>query len=517
MSGHVFVMRGDMMSLACDAWLLPGGYGPGSTWARAIADHDPSYPEDWGQWNGPRVMPWPALSVGPTVPEPFLTYVVGTNRDGAGWFADGARAFVRFASARVKVRPPYHGRARHLLAVPLVGTGMGGAWRFAGDVLQKLLPALREEAAAHEVDVALVLYDGPAFAAAEAERLLDDDVSFAALTPAERAAADALGDKARAGDLVVFIGAGVSQGAGLPSWNMLLADLAGSRARIEERDAFARLGELDRAAILSRRLAHGERLGAVVAEHLLDRSTHYALCHGLLASLPVDEVITTNYDDLFERASAAVGRPVTVLPGGEALRGERWLLKMHGCVSRPESIVLTREDYLRYQENRSALAGIVEALLITRHMLFAGFSFSDDNFHRIAHAVRQAVSHRSEREGGARFGTTLVVNPNPLARELWQDDIEWLAFDQDPAGGGPRPIPDQIRRVEIFLDRVAARAATTTSHLCDRRYEAVLSPAERKLKKNLEAFVASAGDDIRATPAWREVARLLKRLGAREA
>jgi hypothetical protein len=40
------------------------------------------------------------------------------------------------------------------------------------------------------------------------------------------------------------------------------------------------------------------------------------------------------------------------------------------------------EDYLRYESRRAALAGIVQSLLITKHMLFIGFGLQDDNFHR---------------------------------------------------------------------------------------------------------------------------------------
>lgn len=511
MSGHVFVMRGDVMGVACDAWLTPGGFRPGRTWRAALAPRD-AWPEpelSFGR-GGPRVMPWPALD--PRAPQPFLTFVVGDNRAGAEWYVDGAREFVRVATAHVRKAPPRHGRARHLLAVPLVGTGDGGAWHMAGDVTRHLLRALREEAAAHDVDIVLALWDGPAFAAAQTERLLDEDAAFAALPRELRAAADALAAKARAGDLVIFIGAGLSQGAGLPSWRGLLSDLAAARARVTDIPSFDGLGELDRAALIARRLGDDESLGALVSEHIRERSTHYALGHGLLASLPVEEVVTMNYDDLFERASAAVGRPVTVLPGGRVARGERWLLKMHGCMTRPESIVLTREDYLRFQANRSALAGIVQALLITRHMLFVGFSFSDDNFHRIAHAVREALREGGGMEGRSRFGTTLVVGSNPLARELWERDVDWIAFDQRPKS----PFAEQPRLLEIFLDRVAARAATATSHLCDPRYEAVISPAERELRERLRAFAASAGEDIRGTPAWLEVQRLLRRLGSRD-
>src|SRR5262249_34866964 len=144
-------------------------------------------------------------------------------------------------------------------------------------------------------------------------------------------------------------------------------------------------------------LAKGCTLVQAVADRL--GATHYSVVHALLATLPTTEAVTTNYDTLFEMASAAVGRPVDVLPYQAASGSRPWLLKLHGCVSKPADIVLTREDYLRYDSSRAALAGLVQGLLITRHMLFVGFSLVDDNFHRIADAVRLAVKRE-------RFGTS---------------------------------------------------------------------------------------------------------------
>jgi hypothetical protein len=164
--------------------------------------------------------------------------------------------------------------------------------------------------------------------------------------------------------------------------------------------------------------------------------------------------------------------------------------------------VLTRQDYLRFQENRSALAGIVQALLLTRHMLFVGFSLSDDNFHRIAHAVRQAIGDRQ------RIGTSLVVDPNPLARELWEADLAWVTFE---AAGAT--IAAQGRMLEIFLDRLACQAAATTAHLWHPKYEGALSSGERALRDRLTRFIEDASAEERGTAAWVEVARMLKRLG----
>jgi uncharacterized short protein YbdD (DUF466 family) len=68
----------------------------------------------------------------------------------------------------------------------------------------------------------------------------------------------------------------------------------------------------------------------------------------------------------------------------------RWILKMHGTVSHPEEIVLTKQDYIRYHERFAALAGIVQSTLLTRHLFSVGFSLDDDNFQRIFDSVRKA-------------------------------------------------------------------------------------------------------------------------------
>jgi hypothetical protein len=201
------------------------------------------------------------------------------------------------------------------------------------------------------------------------------------------------------------------------------------------------------------------------------------------------------------------------IPGDPVGPGERFILKMHGCVSRPSSIVLTREDYLRFQENRGALAGIVQALLLTRHMLFVGFGFNDDNFHRIAHAVRTAI-RGEDRPQRDPFGTNLVVGGGALVADLWREDLDWIALSQHAGDGDDvGRIAEQARLAEIFLDRLSAGAATVSGHLGDDRWAGALDDGERVLRQRLEAFVAGASPAERQSPAWREVETLLGRLG----
>lgn len=96
------------------------------------------------------------------------------------------------------------------------------------------------------------------------------------------------------------------------------------------------------------------------------------------------------YVGMFLRLSS-IGQ-FSVLPYSPLRGSSRWMLKLHGTVSRPKEIVLTKRDYIRYNDRFAALAGIVQSTLLTRHLLSIGFSLADDNFHKIFDSVRKAKS-----------------------------------------------------------------------------------------------------------------------------
>ena len=120
------------------------------------------------------------------------------------------------------------------------------------------------------------------------------------------------------------------------------------------------------AAVLSRRLAKSgasQADGALLLQQLVvdELSANlYSVTHGLLAGLPVNAVVTTNYDSLFEKAWDAAQAQYTVLPY-QTQSSERFILKLHGDVRRPEDIVLTRTQMSDSREQRPALSGIVQA------------------------------------------------------------------------------------------------------------------------------------------------------------
>ncbi|MGY1987836.1 SIR2 family protein [Blastococcus sp. SYSU DS0669] len=510
MSGHVFVAGADLTRLSCDDVLVPTDRSlrVARGWCSLLPDELITDRGAGGDcialsWSGDeRVLEVPGD--GPR--RAWLVDTVDGGADGTGshglsWLLDGAREALA-AVARREVRRPVHGRARRLVGLPALGTGWGGAAGERGALLQQLLPVLREAADEHGFDVALVLRRPSDLAAAQ--RVRRGEEGGWDLPAHLRELAVDLGERARRGQLALFIGAGVSAAAGLPTWEQLVDELA-TRSGLDDalRAGLSRLPAQDSAALLARELGSAE-LAAFVEERF--GPGPYALAHALIADLPVQEFVTTNYDPLVELAAGDIGRQVTVLPHEEARPGAPWLLKLHGDAAHPESVVLTREEYLQFGNTGAALAGVLHSLLLTRHVLFVGTSMLDDDLIRIAHQVRTAL--QTQGPGIARrTGTVLALREDPARARLWEQDVETVAMS--PADGSPA---EAARRLEVLLDLIGCLSTPPTGYLLDPAYRGLLNDEERALAEAL-AGVAEALPEDACSTVGQEVADLLRRLG----
>ncbi len=505
---HVFVTSADLTQLGCDAWVVP-------------TDRHLHVDDGWRAAAGTPSAPPPGFATG--APRAFVDAPVpGDDRlrvwtnlgadfgEPLEWFVDGACEAVALAGKQLSgLDRRDAGVVFPRVAVPLVGSGRGGGRFATGDIAHLLLPRLAIAAREAGVDVYLAIKDRRTYVAVQAARAQRDASSFAHQLDASLLdEGERLAGLAREGQLVLFIGAGASLGGGLPDWDTLLGHLAEQGGfTTEERARLREVNALDRARLIGMRMERaGQPLGPLVAS--LVHATHRPLTQTLLASLPVSQVATTNYDQLFELASRDIGVPCAVLPYAPGRRGERWLLKLHGCVTHPDEIVLTRDDYLRFPSRRAALAGIVQALLVTRHMLFVGFSLQDDTFHRIVHDVRSAMPATEGQEG---FGTALFLHDRLMLAELWKRDLTITSVASE---GVPNPVA--ARRVAILLDYIGMQSAGGAAHLLDPTLDGVLSEPERELAAALRGLVTHLSPDAWATPAGRRLHGLLMEFGLRE-
>lgn len=247
---------------------------------------------------------------------------------------------------------------------------------------------------------------------------------------------------------VLFVGAGLSLGTGLPDWGELIGKLAGDLG-IKSQD----LNYLDLAQWYRERFGP-ERLAQVIQQTYGRPGALPTLAHYLLLALPVRLVLTTNYDELLELTLTALKRfPMKVVQQRDVTQigtGQgTYVIKLHGDAARAEEIVLSRDDYDEFFDSRPAMASLLEGLLLNRTFFFVGYSLRDPNFRqiysRIARMLRDAArpAFATSFETASEWGSYLV--------KQWREkQLHLLTMN------GATPA-EQQHQFLLFLDGLAER------------------------------------------------------------
>lgn len=520
---------GDLLHVACDAWMLP--VGSRSNVRHYWLEADPNlqskvdFTREGDFWDG-NVRALPLKGWKSSAPLPVITMVDGiATSDGLDYLRQSVTAFIEVGAkaARLRIRHEESTATRPipLLGMPLLGTQGAGAGMHRGLVVREILAAAQVAAVEHDVDVVLVLNDAKSYALAqELRKTLSSWPELQGNNSALLERAKELAELAKTGSLVPFMGAGVSVSAGGPTWAQLIHKLA-IRAGLEGVElkslTSASRDALDQAAYLRevyrQRSDHSDAadggFGAAISE--IVELPRYGLAPALLASLQSKQAISLNYDTLYETAVRDTGATLTIIPSDDMEPSRRWLLKLHGSVTDPSTIVLTRDDYLGYSSSREALSAIVKANLITHHLLFVGFGLRDDHFHQIIHDVRRALpSHTID---GTGFATALTLQEDPLDATLWRGQLDLIAL-----GDAEADVTASARRLEIFLDAMLAYSVDSHSYLLAQEFESSISESDHALREQLLLLSNCLTPKQRAqSGAWPAVERLLSELGLAQA
>jgi len=186
--------------------------------------------------------------------------------------------------------------------------------------------------------------------------------------------------KNRAG---LFIGAGISAGSGSVDWKTLMLPLAKEIGLdIEREKDLPRLAEYYQQAKKNRNI-----LISRITEGLKVSSGPNAY-HEIITALPLQEIWTSNFDQLLEQAYSDRGKRTLVRTVDESFAAPQpesdvTIYKIHGDIGRPNDIVITESDYKKYDNKYHLMATKLEAELSEKTFLFLGFSLEDPNFRSI--------------------------------------------------------------------------------------------------------------------------------------
>ncbi|MDR2974650.1 MAG: SIR2 family protein [Propionibacteriaceae bacterium] len=117
--------------------------------------------------------------------------------------------------------------------------------------------------------------------------------------------------------------------------------------------------------------------------------------HSILASLGLRAFITTNYDQLLETALTDGGRHPTVVVDDSDVAlvesGQTTVIKYHGCITRPASLIAALDEYVPVSQERPIVSALMTSLLANQSLLFLGFGLSDRDFVSAYETVRRTL------------------------------------------------------------------------------------------------------------------------------
>ncbi|HYH95651.1 SIR2 family protein [Hyalangium sp.] len=247
----------------------------------------------------------------------------------------------------------------------------------------------------------------------------------------------------RDGRLIPFLGAGFSKPLKLPDWSELMGWIA---QRLDfEPELFYLHGRYEQLAEYFQLAGH-DHFQQLVHEMTRRFDSEEAVnarrvsgMHQALASLDWRTLYTTNYDSHVEGALQDAGRKVAVLSSFEDFQTRREpgttdVIKFHGTLAKPDTIVLTESSYYHRIALESPVDQRLRADLLSHSFLFVGYSFNDLNIRYIWYRMHQL---RLQGQAGARRPSTrrcfiATFGPGPIQPDLleqWNIDLIQL----DPA------------------------------------------------------------------------------------
>lgn len=144
--------------------------------------------------------------------------------------------------------------------------------------------------------------------------------------------------------------------------------------------------------------------------------------HNALAKLDQCSVFyTTNFDDFLERSFSLFGHKIKVIAGEEDMgppNKEKEIIKFHGDFNHPAQMVLSERDYERRLAFNSPMDLRLRSDMLGRAILFIGYSFRDSNVAYLFRLVHEQLQSLPATTSGHR-AYILVPDPSDFENQLF--------------------------------------------------------------------------------------------------
>jgi hypothetical protein len=144
-----------------------------------------------------------------------------------------------------------------------------------------------------------------------------------------------------------------------------------------------------------------------------DESRRASLVSSTLSKIPYFKTfVTTNWDPFLERYLDVLVPMVEDRDIAFWDDRKRQVLKIHGCISRPYSLVATEKDYVGCMTNNPVIFTKLRDLMATKTFLFLGYSMRDSDFREVWLSITERL--------GAFSKLAYAVMPH-----VSDEDVKW--------------------------------------------------------------------------------------------
>lgn len=279
-------------------------------------------------------------------------------------------------------------------------------------------------------------------------------------------------------DLSFFLGAGMSTGAGFPSWKELLEDIASDvGVNIKEETDFYKTFQY----------CVNELGLSIVEQRVYDKlSTTSYKSEGIesILKLPIDSFWTTNFDQVLERnienkydvKPTIIYRDVDLTKLKSDIKATHFkVFKMNGHLDDKSSWVLTQNDLERYNDNHSGMLTFFRREMVQNTFFILGNSFTDS-------MILSALS-----EIKRYFGELHQYHYTILKREPEREDFDHFVKDLEVRYGIKTLVVECYSEISLVLNEIYEKL---------RKKQIFFSGSYRDIPVELQSFIKELSESL---------------------